>query len=244
MKKKNVRLVIADGDTQPAMRLIIRAARTIGAPSIIFAHGYIQNPQLVSIAPIYGDYLITWTEQQANDLKASISGQDAEKVRFFGYPKDTYLSAGRDDLVLIVWHPFANADRERQIQTILSVARQLKAAGYDARLRLHPKDGKAKDLCKAFENEGLDVSTSSLAEDIGSAGVVVGSRSSVLIEAAMSGKRVYQLADQEVSFEGITQFSPTADIAEIVKRPSSVSPPPPFDHSRFSEFLDSVVNSH
>lgn len=240
--KANVRLFIADGDTLPHARFYCQAAREIGAPYIVFSHGYVQDRQLLSIAPIHADYHITWTEQQRNDLASAIDPSDAQKVLFFGYPKAHFQSEPVKNLALIAWNSLVDSDRDAEISAITSLVKRARSEGYDIRLRLHPKDKKDQALMRQCELLDLEISKNTLDVDIRDAEVVLGSYSSVMIEAAMSGKKVLQLAEcSEYTFENVPLLQANESIRQALKHTAHHSRPQLFDHKKFEQFLRSVL---
>lgn len=242
--KANVRLFLADGDTLPHSRFYCRAAHEIGVPYIVFSHGYIQDLQLLSIAPIYADYHVTWTEQQLKDLAGAVSPPDAQKVICFGYPKSIFPSEGIKGLALIAWHSLVDCDRAKEMAAIGVLVERARAEGYQVRLRLHPKDRRDSNLYEACRKLNIEVSDNLLETDIRDAEIVLGSYSSVMIEAAMSGKTVLQISDYSIfSFENIDLLKPTDSIREIAENAPRRLLPPTFNFAEFEQFLKSILKA-
>ncbi|TCN17227.1 hypothetical protein [Sinorhizobium americanum] len=241
IEKQRIQLFIADGDTLPFSRMICAAAQELAVPYVVIAHGYIQNPHLVGIAPIYGDYLITWTEQQAEDVRQALNEEDRAKVLCFGYPKDTYRSDFKGNQALIVWHPLHDGDLALQVEEIRGIVAALRLAGYGSRLRLHPRDTKASGIRASISNADIEISEGSLADDLEMSALVIGSRSSVLFEAAMSGKRVFQLAAYRTTpMECVApiELGPSFGAALTVDQQQGVLRP--FDYESFLNFLQRI----
>lgn len=242
LTKANIKLFLADGDTTPHTRLYCLAARQLQVPYIVFAHGYVQDLQLVSVAPINADYFIPWTEQQLRDLAAAVKESDAQKLRYFGYPKAVFPSAGVAELALIAWHSLFDCDRAKEIEAIKSLTRRAQAEGYNVRLRLHPKDRSDNILRETFSNMNVDVSTNALDVDILDSEIVLGSYSSVMIEAAMSGNKVLQVSDYSIfSFENVPLLGPDDSIRKVIASTSSRTLPKSFDFEEFGTFLSEAM---
>lgn len=241
IQKQQIQLFIADGDTLPFSRMICAAAKELHVPYVVIAHGYIQHPQLVGIAPIYGDYLVAWTEQQALDLRRALRQEEKSRVLYFGYPKDTHRSEANDNQALIVWHPSHDGDLVLQAREIRDVAEALRSAGYGSRLRLHPKDTKAREFRAFFSGDDIEVSNKPLADDLEQSSVVIGSRSSVLVEAAMSGKRVFQLAAYRTTpLECVAPIEVGDTFATALKANHETEARRPFDYDGFLSFLTRI----
>lgn len=243
--KSKTKLVLTDGDTVPYAQMLCRAARQLGIPYVVFAHGYIQNPRLVGIAPINGDYLIPWTKGQFDDLAAELEEADILKLRYFGYPKEVFSSEVNSGQALIVWHTLLDRDREADIKDLVSSCRRVRDEGYEIRLRLHPKDNNDQELRKLLAEENINISKRSLGDDIREAEIIVGSYSSVLVEAAMSGKCAMQFSKYSklFSFEGIHVLHPLETIREVALKQKKASSLQPFDFDTFEVFLNGVMPS-
>ncbi|AWI60713.1 hypothetical protein [Sinorhizobium fredii] len=245
IEKQRLQLFIADGDTLPFSRMICAAAKELAVPYVVIAHGYIQSPRLVGIAPIYGDYLVTWTEQQAADLRQALREEEKAKVLCFGYPKDTYRSDVMGNQALIVWHPLHDGDLALQVEEIRGIMAALQAAGYDSRLRLHPRDTKARALRGFFSDTGIEISKDPLADDLEKSALVIGSRSSVLVEAAMSGKRVFQLAAYSTTpLECVAPIELGHSFEASLNINQQHGTWRPFDYEAFLTFLQRIRPSH
>lgn len=243
ISKSNIKIFLMDGDTVPHAQIYCLAAQQLNIPYVVFAHGYIQNPRLVGIAPIKGDFLIPWTYQQFEDLSAYLQDHDARKLRYFGYPKEVFSGAGNADQVLIAWHTLLDRDRKAEADDLLSTIRRIRAEGYRISVRLHPKDANDRQLCELLAKENVEISRKSLRDDISQAELVIGSFSSVMVEAAMSGKNVLQLAAySSLPFERVPLLYPHEAIRDVVGK--LVSPPSmqSFDFEAFETFLHEILS--
>jgi hypothetical protein len=245
LKKWDIRLIIADGDTLPSLRLIGAAARKLGRPFIAFAHGYVQNPKLVSLAPINADYLITWTEQQAEDIRAVLPLPQRAKVLCFGYPKDVIRQSSATKTLLIIWHPTRDGDLHAQVAEMRKIIDLYASEGFRTRVRFHPKEDQQPQFLRAL-GRPIDVSREPLAAAIETASTVVGSRSSVLVEAALSGVPTYQL--QSYARETPIEFTRPLSLDEQSFSAPTVADDllnaPLFDEKAFASFLDELLGRH
>jgi len=240
--KSKIRLFFTDGDTQPHAQMYCRAARELNIPYVIFAHGYIQNPMLVGIAPINGLYLIPWTRNQFEDLAAHLDDHDARKLRYFGYPKELFSGVGCTEEVLIAWHTVLDRDREADLASLLATIYRVRAEGYKVKVRLHPKDSNDDQLCQFLAKQNVDISRRSLQDDIRSAGLVIGSFSSVMVEASMSGKKVLQLeAYSSIPFEQVPVLHSNETIREAAQNLERQFSLDSFDFEAFEAFCQEIL---
>ena len=66
--KKQIKLIISSGDSSISMKLLLTAARRLNIPFYVICHGYIQDPYLITIAPIFCDRLFVWSDNQKQKL--------------------------------------------------------------------------------------------------------------------------------------------------------------------------------
>ena len=242
MTRWDIRLIIADGDSLPHLRVIGSVAKRRGCPFIVLAHGYAQNPKLISLAPIHADYLLTWTEQQAEDIRAVLPSAQRSKVLCFGYPKDLSEPSSLADSLLIVWHPTRQDDLVEQVRELRAVIDQYAADGFKVRLRFHPKEDRHTEFLHELDRE-VEISNEVLETALQRAAVVIGSRSSALVEAAMSGIPTYQLERyaREVPCEFTEVLGQNKDGSTLSR--SKQEPPfaSRFEFDRFAGFLDRLL---
>lgn len=191
------RIVLME-DSSSIAQLLCIAAQTIGVPATVIAHGYIQDPKLISICPINADKLLVWTEEQEKALTAVLSPEQASRVEFVGFPKlQPNPRAGLPNRLLYAAEPLFSTDRPplpwpRLCQLFWALSKN----GFDVILRLHPKDLIHGDLLKEAGLTGcVTLSKVSLHEELMLAGIVLGSNSSVLVEAAFAGRRAVQIEE-------------------------------------------------
>ena len=223
-------------------RVILRAANELGIPYVVVSHGFVTDPKLVTIAPLYADMFVAWTEDQRRGLCEAIGPKSAVKVHHFGFPKPPLLQgSGISGRVLLVWHPFIESHgiSIREFDTATTIIKRLATAGLDPVLRLHPKDRSDAALANALKDEGVVTDHSSISVALGRAEVVLGSLSSLLIEAASVGKPVFQLSNYP-SIPDLPRIDGNDDgLAETIRLACGTTPQhyPSFDSQEFFDGL-------
>lgn len=239
-----IRVIVSDGDCMYFSRVIAEAAKELGIPFAVIAHGYVQNPYLATIAPIFGDMFVAWTEGQVAALAASIDAEDVPKLHHFGFPKVPELTTTRQPgRVLMVWNPLVLHGGSRAVAAadVARIATALAGAGLKPVLRMHPRDRRDPVLQEAFDTAGLERDHDLLGAALGRSDVVLGSFSSVLVEAAATGRPVLQFSDAApFRFESLPEIArddPT--LADRLKAMSGATNTtfPPFDVPAFCDAL-------
>ncbi|MEM6608938.1 MAG: hypothetical protein AAF689_10170 [Pseudomonadota bacterium] len=204
LEKQRIKLCFSSGDSKPFSRMLVRASQELGIPFIVFAHGYISDPRLNSIAPLRADALITWTENQASLIRSALPERAADIVSF-GMPRPT-IPAKRspDGTALIAWEPLSFRDRLSQHETVLRRLQGfIRGAGLTPSFRPHPKDRKDLDVKQKLETWGFEIDNEPLARAFEKAEFVLSANSTVLTEAAACGIPAIQLSDLATfRFEG------------------------------------------
>ena len=204
LEKQRIRLCVSSGDSKPFSRMLIRASHDLNIPFIVFAHGYISEPRLNSIAPLRADALVTWTEKQASLIRNGLP-ERANDIVSFGMPRRTRPAQRKPDgTVLIAWEPLSFRDRLSKHETMLRRLQDLIAdAGLTASFRPHPKDRKDHDVMQRLEAWGFKINDEPLARAFEKAEFVLSANSTVLTEAAACGIPAVQLSDLATfRFEG------------------------------------------
>ena len=248
MQDTGLRLLISDGDAMPWQRVMVSAAQMQGIPYVTIAHGYVQNRHLVSIAPIRGDALVTWTQVEAADLRAVLPTDQADKVTSFGFPRHgaTVRPKEMRQQVLVAWDPISlkpEAERPLQIDTLGELAAQVRAAGLEPRIRLHPKDRSLPEVTRAVTALGLTLSTDPLNTAFAAAQAVVGSTSSVIFEGMAAGLPGLQIAEhcRGVSIAG-ARIVPLGGLAGALRAlPDAAPSVRAFDMDGFTALLDRLL---
>lgn len=196
--RNDIRFFLSDGDCMFFQRVIIQATRELGIPYVVISHGFVTEPTLNTIAPVYADMFVAWTEDQRRDLSEATGCESAQKFQYFGFPKQPKLVNGRvSGQVLVVWHPFVEASglNMGELERMSALIRQLTDAGLSTVLRLHPKDRSNEELLNALTERKIVAEAPSAVTSLSRADVIIGSLSSLLVEAASAGKPVFQLSD-------------------------------------------------
>ena len=88
---RNIQAIFTTGSTSYSTSSLCLAAKKSQITYTVLAHGYISNPELITIAPIRSNYLILWTKYQANILKEKVEDLEKHKLLYFGYPGDKIM---------------------------------------------------------------------------------------------------------------------------------------------------------
>jgi len=250
-ERERLRLIMSDGDAMPFQRVMGYAASDLGIPYIVISHGFIQNPHLLTIAPIRADVLITWSEQERHDLIEVLPPKQAEKVHCFGYPRLTASPMRRHgETLLLVWRPISlepEADRLVHVERLVGLTAQISEAGFSTRVRLHPKDRRDAVLISRLRATEAVLSEGPLEEEFATCRAVVGLASSVLYEALAAGLPSIQIAetDRDFRFPGVPVLSrEDPNFAAALRQYADASPQPvrAFDIDAFMRLVDDLMD--
>ncbi|ABI57707.1 HAD family hydrolase [Alkalilimnicola ehrlichii MLHE-1] len=232
LRAMNVTAVITTGDAGPAPRLLCAAARRLGIPYLVVCHGYLQDPNLVSVCPVHADALLVWSAAQQRQLRTVLPPDQADRVHYFGNPcADGRRGTGTGDAVLIALEPQeAMAAAPRQAELLSRLVTQLQAAGRRVVVRPHPKSRACAQTRRLIQDWGCEASRGTLERDLDEAAAVVGANTSVLFEAATRGVPAFQVAElARLTIEGARR-RPLAELPAAVAQPAGTGPdtaPPP-----------------
>ena len=205
LKKLKVKTVFLTQDNFSKERVICYAASCEKIRTAVIAHGYVQAPHLISICPIRADNLVVWTEEQLDWIGKRCSSEDKRKLVFWGFPK--YFRPKKEILgflsnVLVVFGRIG--DDSMSLVVLRNLLSLLKEKGIPFRVRFHPKERDAFYLQNVMREFSVVDSRIDLDRELEWCRVVVGSNTSVLIEAKAFGRRVVQLSElQKMNFENI-----------------------------------------
>jgi hypothetical protein len=241
LKDWQVRALISDGDAMYFSRLLCRAAQELGVPFGVIAHGYIQDSNLVTVAPVYGDVFAAWTPYQKQALVQALPQNQGAKVECFGTPlamKPTCQpQAGR---VLVIWDPLM-LKPDHQVQTelaeIIGLIAKLGAMGFDPVLRLHPKDRVNPQIKAQIASLDIVLDHDTSLTALSKASLVAGSYSSMILEGHVLGRPAFQFTEYaKHRLEDLPQVSissPTFEDEVNVLLRQTVPTYPPFETDRF-----------
>ena len=216
IRSLNLRAIFAEGDSDLGQGLLCKAAEDVGIPYIVLAHGYIQDPKLISIAPIRASTLLTWTKRQKEELQRALPREQAKRVRYYGYLKDMHSLEHRthERSILFVLGEIDTLIRDRvALQISRHALGKLKARTDFLRVRPHPRDRSRysrRAISDLLQVQEEFLSYNSLEDDFLASRIAVGFGSSVLVEAYMAGLQSFQLEGDSPStcnFEGVERIS-------------------------------------
>lgn len=239
--------LIATNDSLPFERLLIAAARTTGIPSIAVQHGFFSDTTpLALLDGHYGDHFLTW----GPDLRERYVAADeryATRVHTFGYPYPVSREAPlqpdhRRTALLVVGKPvaaYAAEGFDRYVEQVRAVVRGGLAAGFTVTYRRHPVEDEqvARTLAHAFPEVDFRGNASSTETSIARSTAVAAWGSTMLIEAALSGRRTFDVnADANRSALARAGFAiaipPDADAFAAALRQGRSGPSPELEQRR------------
>ncbi|WP_434566513.1 hypothetical protein QFW85_03975 [Vibrio chagasii] len=209
LKMYEFKSLILIEDQEPRTRILIMAARKLGIEVNVFCHGYIQDPLFITILPLFADRIFVWDSSQEKMLMEN--GLNKEQVYSFGYPKSIIRKGGQiNSFVLIVMEPVTslslnNSDILNLYKCyVREIAKRKKVV-----VRPHPKEVSSAIIFNSLGNiENVEISNSELASDLLSSSCVIGSNSSVLVEALYYGKNSFQIGElAKFTFPGVKKIS-------------------------------------
>lgn len=218
--RKNYQMIVAQGEAGPSERLLCEAAALSGVPYVVISHGYIQDPKLISIAPIRSAGLVVWSKKQQEELQNALQPDQAQRIFYFGYPKDIYLNGEIERKnVLFVMEPFCRLiNYEECLAAVGRSIRGLQEKQFNVAVRPHPKDLRSCNMeyiCRYLGIGHQELSRGSLGDELRGAAFVIGTNSSVLFEASALGIPTFQIDECCVSdFEGVQKIRSTEVLAK------------------------------
>lgn len=249
--RRGIRCFVCQDDSKPAHRILSLAARGVDVPYIVVAHGYFQCPFLISIAPVTASALVVWSEAQIrylNDLAPDIKERGLAIT--FGFPFSRPETNHREKLVLVALSLVrmgVPVEEERAfLNDLCDVIQRASDDGFRVVVRRHPKEAGDRVLGEQLQKLGAEVSDLTLAEDIARAAIVLGSNSSVLVEAAFSGSAAFQLTKyKSFQFEGVHPYpyQGLTSFSALLRQVPRCNAIPDFDQKRFLDFLDGLILS-
>ena len=213
IKRLGINIFINTGDSSGNARILIDSSKYYDSKTISFAHGYIQNKKLMSIAPIRSDKLILWTNKQLLDISAAVDHKQSKKLSYIGFPKK-YISgnASSDDSTsLLLMGYIEDMLKDNKLDGIfINVIEALRRLPTKVKLRLHPHERCGIPIIEEFvAKNNIELSNSNLDSDIAEADYIIGANSSTLVEAASCGKNVFEveeLSNIDFDLEGVIKI--------------------------------------
>lgn len=206
----NIKVIISQDDANPANRIVCKAAQASGAKFIVVSHGYIQDPYLISICPIEANMFLTWTDSQMRDIKSVANNKS--KIKCIGFPKHIGKSVSDrnwKNQILFASEPLVDRLTKSNYRThIKSIIDHILREDYNVLFRLHPKERDNQQVISFIKDQGADISSNSLLEDVESSRLVLGSNTSVLVESSYLSRATYQVEElARYNFESVNKVS-------------------------------------
>jgi len=189
LKKNHVKIIILDNDQNAICQGLVRAANSIGIQTVVIAHGFIQDPCLVSILPLNASRLCVWSDKQ-KELVLRGMPERSDLLSIFGYPhyeSMRFLSVKQDSKKVLFVAEILKKEDEFALEIMRVVVGKLQEGGLQVCIRLHPKQrgdlGISNILPKGIQN----VSSYTIEECLTQSMLVVGTNTSLLFEAPLLG---------------------------------------------------------
>jgi len=210
LKTNNVKVLLIDNDQSATCQLLVDAARSSGIKSIVFAHGYIQDPYFVSILPLNANFLCVWSEGQKKLVLESHNEAD-RLVYSFGYPNyengKFRVENNCARKVLLVSEPLLYSD-DFSFLIFSSVINKLNKLGFEVYVRLHPKQRGDRNILSRLPSCLVDASFRSLEDCLKEVCLLIGNNSSLIFEAPVLGVPSVQISElRKYDFENAIVIS-------------------------------------
>lgn len=202
LEKLGVERVIVEGDSTASSRVLCEATKMAGAKYLVVAHGYVQDPNLISIAPIYADKIFMWTYNQRLSLQKAVTTESQKsKVLFKGTPlnikEKSDCEEKKKERFLFALEPLPKVEEEniKFVKIVANYAKKVSSHGGDPVFRLHPKDRKNEEEFLKMVDCGSLSERGDIYSDISSSNCVIVSNSSVAVQSALCGIKSIQIKE-------------------------------------------------
>jgi hypothetical protein len=244
LNRRNICCVVMDGDSTPFQRILADACHDLGIPFIVISHCYVQEPHLNAIAPLRASHFVAWTEDQRDCLADILDPLSIGRVKFFGFPRPKIDIDGHRSNVLIAWPSILASDSIlKNVNDLRQVFDIVRSSGFQAIVRMHPRDLKSAIVQDALRGAGIQTSKNNIYDDFRSSFCVVGFATSVLVEAAFQGLSVADISEAEFSVaEGsvhVRRENLNCFLVDRYKREVR-SDKLPFQVDQFFEFIEEI----
>lgn len=245
-RRQRIRAFISQGDGKPHERVFCAVAKDVGIPFVVLSHGYVSEPHLISVAPLYADAFVAWTEDQKRELARAVP-ERADDFHCFGFPTKIGGLSRREtaEHVVLVWEPLILSGLLcEHAPRIIEIAKQVRDAGYVPLFRAHPKETKAPEINAFLSDAGILPDTQDLKASLASAHAIVSSNSSVLTEAAFCGCLALQIEElKSTDYEGAVEI-PLEQVGYVLKDPLvAKTVETAFDTGAFYTFLTGLMSN-
>lgn len=212
MNRKKIRLCFTSGDQVYIKQFFCAAAQKAGIPYYVLLHGYTQGAKYIGVLPIHANKLLVWNNDIKNRLSTALTKssrvEEKDKIEIFGYPiydgvyVKKYKEKYREDprRITFISQPFEEMGVAIDRETIYSRLQQLKMKGFDVVIRLHPKEKTKHDKIALIKHYDLDISDGELLKDLIESRAILGFNSSVIYEAKLLQKHVFQIKGLNINY--------------------------------------------
>lgn len=242
LKVLNVRGVVSHNLHSEEGLVLNLAAQSIGIPTIEIAHGYTADALWTTAWPVRANYLVMWADEVVERAKRDFDRSG--KTLSFGPP---FSSAARGNdvvgkilLLLDPKNPGSNVNQHLERMELFG--KRLNELGHDVMFRAHPKCWAHNDI-KDYSSFILNrLSRQTLNDDLSSCRCVIGTVSSVFLEANARGIPSFQLSDSfSVRMQGseIIQEDQIEYLDTLIQKSSNQHQD--FDYIRCRQFFDTTL---
>lgn len=206
--------IVTDNSYTPINALFYQFVVGTQTKTITIQHGYIQDPQLITVLPTRTNLLAVWTESERNFITDN-TNQDQSgsrtKIIVLGCPNYLRQPNKKQQVeiktALLLVDDFLLDKQPEMLQLYKRTSMTLSSKGFRILLRPHPKARSERHLSIINSFGEVDYHTN-LKDQLNICHVVVGRSSSVLFEAQFHGVAAYQLTDErDARIAGTTCFS-------------------------------------
>lgn len=200
ISRLSINIYINTGDSSGFARVLNEAIKNTNFKTISFSHGYIGDPNLLGVAPIWSDKLVLWTRKQRQEIELVLDKNLKSKLEFIGYPKNisTDFKKIKNKKALILVGPIYEILINEKLNALFSrVIKSIQGFSKEVILRLHPHERAAKipEIENFIKQNNIKLSKNDLNEDLSNSQYIFGTDTSTLVEAAYAGKKVYHIED-------------------------------------------------
>ena len=179
----NIKLMITTGDSSIRMSILRQAANLADVPFFVICHGFIQDPELITILPLRANRLFVWTKKEQDMLRQIALPEQAKKILYAGFlgktfPRPSDLSQKKNlQNCLFILEPLKLIYHFNNEDNLIAALRML-SSSFNVLLRIHPSND-VSEFTDILSEVDVAISNKSLDQDIKDACFVVGTNSAV-----------------------------------------------------------------
>lgn len=196
----NIKIIVSHDFHSGRGSLLANACRKAGIPSVEVAHGYTTNRYWLTVWPIRADYEILWSDNLVNAARQDFSHFNSFRsvqVKTFGIPitqRNRYLPDGDKYILLLLEHFSGHSRNIENIKMVTDAGKSLLSQGYNVVFRPHPRAFQFQQISQYEDIVQSRIRNVGIEEALNNSDVVIGASSSVLVQAAVYGIPVFQIA--------------------------------------------------